>query len=244
MKRFILLLSFVFLFSSSWAIQPRNHYVSLRTDFGVCVIKLYNETPLHRDNFLKLVKDKFYNGLLFHRVIENFMIQGGDPSSIHAKKGELLGNGSVDYTIPAEFRDSLFHKKGALAAARNNNPEKASSGCQFYLVQGTIFTDAGLDSLEEFRIGRKIPEYQREVYETIGGVPYLDQNYTVFGEIVDGMDVLDKIASLPTDPNDRPILDQAMEITELTRRQSRQLERQLRGEDPPMSWLLNLFKKR
>src|SRR5690606_41007210 len=131
------------------------------------------------------------------------------------------------YTIPAEFRDSLFHKKGALAAARNNNPEKASSGCQFYLVQGTIFTDAGLDSLEEFRIGRKIPEYQREVYKTIGGVPYLDQNYTVFGEVVKGLDIVDIIAGVATDEFDRPVVDQKMQMRVLRRGEARRLEKQL-----------------
>jgi peptidyl-prolyl cis-trans isomerase B (cyclophilin B) len=139
------------------------------------------------------------------------MIQGGDPNSKHAKPGELLGEGGPYYTIPAEFRPTLFHKKGVIAAARDNNPEKASSGSQFYIVQGKIFTDAGLDSVETYRLkGRKIPTEQREVYKTIGGAPHLDQGYTVFGEVVKGLDVVDKIASVSTskgEDKDRPLED-------------------------------------
>lgn len=212
-----------------WAAKPRNNYVQIRTDFGVFVIKLYNETPLHRDNFIKLVKDDFYDDLLFHRVIEQFMIQGGDPDSKNAAPGARLGEGSLDYTINAEFNDSLFHKKGALAAARDNNPEKASSASQFYIVHGKTFTDEELDRLEEMRLeGREIPEYQRAVYRTIGGVPHLDQNYTVFGEVVQGIDVIDQIAELPTDDFDRPMVDQKMEISVLRRGEVRRLERKLR----------------
>ena len=139
------------------------------------------------------------------------MIQAGDPNSKHAKPGQLLGEGGPGYRIPAEFRTTLFHKKGVIAAARDNNPEKASSGSQFYIVQGKIFSDAGLDSVEIFRLnGRKIPVEQREVYKTIGGTPHLDQSYTVFGEVVKGMDVVDKIAATPTSKGpdtDRPLED-------------------------------------
>ena len=182
----------------------------LQTSMGDMVVRLSDSTPLHRDNFLKLVKVHYYDGVLFHRVIKDFMIQSGDPNSKTAKPGQPLGNGGPDYTIPAEFRRSLFHKKGVIAAARDNNPEKASSGSQFYIVQGKIFTDAGLDSLEKFRLMKKIPLEQREVYKTIGGTPHLDQSYTVFGEVVKGIDVIDKIASVETSKGkdrDRPLTD-------------------------------------
>ena len=191
--------------------KDRKKDVLLQTNYGDIVVRLSDSTPLHRDNFLKLVKTHYYDSVLFHRVIKNFMIQAGDPNSKHAKRGEPLGEGGPDYTIPAEFRASLFHKKGVIAAARDNNPEKASSGSQFYIVEGKIFTDAGLDSVETYRLnGRKIPTEQREVYKTIGGTPHLDQNYTVFGEVVNGLDVVDKIAAVPTskgEDRDRPLED-------------------------------------
>jgi len=191
--------------------KDRKKDVLLQTSYGDIVIRLSDSTPLHRDNFLKLVKAHYYDSVLFHRVIRNFMIQGGDPNSKHAKPGEPLGEGGPDYTIPAEFRTTLFHKKGVIAAARDNNPEKASSGSQFYIVQGKVFTDAGLDSVETYRLnGRKIPTEQREVYKTIGGTPHLDQNYTVFGQVVKGLDVVDRIASVPTSKGqdrDRPLED-------------------------------------
>ena len=191
--------------------KDRKKDVLLLTNFGDIVLRLSDSTPLHRDNFLKLVKKGYYDSVLFHRVIYNFMIQAGDPNSKHAKPGQLLGGGGPGYRIPAEFRTTLFHKKGVIAAARDNNPEKASSGSQFYIVQGKIFSDAGLDSLEIFRLnGRKIPVEQREVYKTIGGTPHLDQSYTVFGEVVKGMDVVDKIAATPTSKGpdtDRPLED-------------------------------------
>lgn len=212
---------------SAFAAKPKNQYIRIKTEFGECIVKLYNETPLHRDNFLKLTKKGFYNGTLFHRVIKDFMIQGGDPDSKTAKPDSLLGEGAVGYTIPAEFRDSLFHKKGVLAAARDNNPEKASSGCQFYLVQGKIFTDEQLNSVEEKRLKFKIPEWQRQVYKTIGGSPHLDRNYTVYGEIIVGLDMVDKIAVLRTDKNNRPKQDVKMDITILKRREAKKLEKQL-----------------
>jgi len=191
--------------------KDRKKDVLLQTNYGDIFVRLSDSTPLHRDNFLKLVKVHYYDSVLFHRVIKNFMIQSGDPNSKQAKPGEPLGEGGPYYTIPSEFRTTLFHKKGVIAAARDNNPEKASSGSQFYIVQGKIFTDAGLDSVETYRLnGRKIPADQREVYKTVGGTPHLDQNYTVFGEIVKGLDVVDKIASVATskgEDRDRPLED-------------------------------------
>jgi len=192
--------------------KDRKRDVLLQTSMGDIVIRLSDSTPLHRDNFLKLVKTGFYDSILFHRVIQHFMIQAGDPTSKKAAPGQFLGNGSPGYRIPAEFRKSLFHKKGVIAAARDNNPEKASSGSQFYLTQGKVFTDAGLDSLQKGRLqGRIIPAEYREVYKTLGGVPHLDQEYTVFGEVVKGLDIIDKIAATPTSKSstdtNRPLED-------------------------------------
>src|SRR3546814_83100 len=166
------------LFSGKSAQQQ--HYIKISTSYGSSIIRLYDETPLHRDNMLKLIRDGFYDSLLFHRVIEEFMIQGGDPDSRDAAPGERLGEGEAPGPrIQAEFRDSLFHKKGVIAAARDNNPEKASSNCQFYIVQGQVFTDQQLDQLENTRLGgRKIPAWQREVYKTTGGTPHLDRKST------------------------------------------------------------------
>src|SRR6476646_9206646 len=151
----IVLLLAAFAQDSTLKKKDRKRDVLLQTNFGDITIRLSDSTPLHRDNFLKLVKVGFYDSVLFHRVIKNFMIQGGDPDSKHAAAGQPLGNGDLGYRIPAEFRTTLFHKKGVIAAARDNNPEKASSGSQFYLVQGKIFTDAGLDSIETFRLQGK-----------------------------------------------------------------------------------------
>jgi cyclophilin family peptidyl-prolyl cis-trans isomerase len=193
--------------------------MQIETDSGTMVIKLYDQTPLHRDNFIKLVKQHFYDSLLFHRVIKNFMIQGGDPDSKNAAPGALLGEGGLKYTIPAEFDTLLFHKKGALAAAREGdevNPKKESSGTQFYIVEGKPFTDDEMDKMEtRFKI--KIPESHRAVYRTLGGTPFLDMNYTVFGEVESGLDVIDKIANAPKDDNDRPLHDIRMKITILKR---------------------------
>ncbi|WP_145858058.1 peptidylprolyl isomerase [Pedobacter suwonensis] len=229
MKKILLFLC-TFSILSAFAAKPKNQYVRIKIEFGECIIKLYNQTPLHRDNFLKLVKSGYYNGVLFHRVINNFMIQGGDPDSKNAKPDSLLGEGGPKYTIPGEFNDSLFHKKGVLGAAREGddvNPAKASSGSQFYLVQGKVFTDQQLDNLEEKRLKFKIPQWQREIYKTIGGTPHLDRNYTVYGEIVMGLDMVDKIAALPTNKNDRPKQDVKMEVTVLKRREAKRLEKQL-----------------
>ncbi|HNP48397.1 MAG TPA: peptidylprolyl isomerase [Bacteroidia bacterium] len=185
--------------------------VLISTDYGDMKVKLYNATPQHRDNFIKLVAAGFYDSLLFHRVIKGFMIQGGDPESKHAPAGQMLGNGDVGYTIPAEFVDSLFHKKGALCAARTENPEKASSGCQFYIVQGQAYTPEQMNMMEMQR-RMKIGEAQKVVYSTIGGTPFLDHNYTVFGEVVEGLDVIDKIAAVQTAPGDRPVQDVRMKM--------------------------------
>jgi len=230
----------------------------MRTDKGTMLIELYNETPLHRDNFIKLAGDKALDSLLFHRVINEFMIQGGDPDSKYAKAEDTLGNGDLPYLVDAEIHPDLFHKKGVLAAARDDTPTRASSAMQFYIVQGKVWNDSLLDR-SEGRINNWLAEHQlkqdsiheplldalqesykngdrelatllsdsilnvaktytafktytiseshRQVYRTIGGTPHLDQNYTVFGEVVSGFDVIDSIATVKTNPMDRPLLD-------------------------------------
>ena len=211
--------------------KPKNQYVRISTAKGECIVKLYNETPLHRDNFIKLVKKGFYDGTLYHRVIKSFMIQGGDPDSKNASQGQLLGEGDLGYRIPAEFNPGLFHKKGALAAARDDNPAKSSSACQFYIVQGKTYTNEELNIVEKKKLdGRSIPPEQRKVYQTIGGSPFLDQKYTVFGEVVRGIEMVDSIASLPTDGNDRPLTDVKMTIYLLKKREARKLEKELLQE--------------
>lgn len=214
-------------FISVHAQKPTNKYVRITTNQGECLVKLYNETPLHRDNFVKLAKKGFYDQTLFHRVIKNFMIQGGDPDSKNAVKGQKLGDGDLGYTIPAEFNEQIFHKKGVLAAARDDHPQKASSSCQFYLVQGKVFTDVQLDSLETKRLKFKIPATHRQWYKTVGGTPHLDKNYTVYGEVVEGLALIDSIAAVETDENDRPISDVKMTVEVLKRRQAKKLERKL-----------------
>jgi len=209
MKKHLLLL---LLLLSTTAATAKHRKVKVITPYGTMTILLYDRTPKHRDNFIKLVKAHFYDSTLFHRVIHTFMIQGGDPTSKHALPGATLGEGENGYTIPAELQLDLFHVKGALAAARDDNPAKASSGCQFYIVEGKKWTDEELDNLEKNRLGRKIPLDQREVYKTSGGTPQLDQNYTIFGQVIAGMDVIDKIAALKTDGNDRPLTDIPMKI--------------------------------
>ena len=202
-------------FSVASGQQTSGRLIKIETNKGDMVVLLYDQTPGHRDNMIKLIKEGFYNGLLFHRVIKGFMIQGGDPYSSGAAKGQRLGVGGPGYTIPAEFRDVLFHKKGALAAARQGdqlNPEKASSGSQFYIVQGTVFTTDMLKALEQRRSSPFTPEAV-EAYTTIGGTPHLDGNYTVFGEVVEGLDVIDSIASSPVDSYDRPLEDVVFTIS-------------------------------
>ena len=241
--------------------------VEVTTEFGVIVLKLYNETPLHRDNFIKLVKQGFYDSLLFHRVIKSFMIQGGDPVSKNADTGAVLGMGDVPYRIPAEFNPKLFHKRGALAAARDNNPKKESSGCQFYIVQGKTYTTKeleqiingknlnrkqevlyqvyqsdtvqaainalqnsgdkevvrkymdGLQTVVDAEFNRRYPNStkvdpeQIELYINYGGAPHLDGDYTVFGELESGWEVIDKIAAQPVRSSDnRPIKNIRMKM--------------------------------
>lgn len=245
---------------SSCKAQNKETMVLIKTEFGDMKLKLYDDTPEHKKNFLKLVKDGYYDDLLFHRVIKNFMVQGGDPDSKNAEPGARLGGGSPGYKIPAEIIPNHIHKKGALAAARQggpSNPEKRSSGSQFYIVEGDVVTNGLLDTLEmmvnnreknecykkcfqdaneELNAFRKnndkegfdvrvaeireeadsiwaqhepfayTPE-QREIYTSVGGYPSLDREYTVFGELVEGFDVLDKIAAVETDRYDRPVKD-------------------------------------
>ena len=248
-----------------------NETILIETTFGNMKVKLFNETKLHKANFLKLVNEHFYDSLLFHRVIEGFMIQGGDPYSKHADAFKLLGDSDLHYTIPAEFNKNLFHKKGMLCAARNSddvNPTKASSAVQFYIVQGKVRTDEDLVKFEK-RINKdlinnlkneflsrpensdlkqKISQFKEEkqsdslvvynmkteklinteyektehytfskeqqtIYKTIGGTPHLDTNYTVFGEVIEGFDVIDKIAQSKTNKDDRPLIDLRMKIS-------------------------------
>lgn len=246
--------------------------ILISTSYGNMKVKLFNETPLHRDNFIKLVKQGFYDSLLFHRVINHFVIQGGDPDSKSADDTASLGNGGVDYWIPAEFNKKLYHKKGMLAAAREDdevNPYKESSGSQFYIVMGKTFDSVGLQKAE-LRVNKtivqkinynvafsgkskalreyylrltkeektdslkyvsrqltdsvsieryiKTPHFtftpeQKKIYATLGGTPHLDMNYTIFGEIVEGLDVIDKIAAVKTDKNDRPEENVRMKIS-------------------------------
>ncbi|WP_044199999.1 peptidylprolyl isomerase [Dyadobacter tibetensis] len=190
----------------------KDELITLETSQGTMRLILFEETPKHRANFLKLVEDKFYDGLLFHRVIDDFMIQGGDPDSRGAEAGKLLGRGDNGYKIPAEFSPNLFHQKGALAAARDNNPKKESSGCQFYLVQGHKWSAGDLDK-QQARAARKFTDNQRKIYQEIGGTPHLDGSYTVFGQVIDGLAVIDKISSQTRDSRDRPETDITMKIS-------------------------------
>ena len=181
--------------------------VKMTTTHGDITLFLYGDTPMHRDNFIKLAKEGFYDGLLFHRVINKFMIQGGDPDSRDAKDGEMLGKGNLGYTIPPEISPRHFHKRGALCAARMGddvNPAKESSSCQFYIVQGQVFNAEQMKGMER---GRKLPftAEQYRAYTSVGGAPHLDGEYTVFGEVIMGMDVVDKIASVECDKNNRPV---------------------------------------
>jgi len=217
MKRIIFILSLTLIMTNivkSQETQTQQRIVEITTSYGTIKILLYDNTPLHRDNFIKLVSEGYYDGTLFHRVINNFMIQGGDPDSKNAKPGQMLGQGGPNYTIPAEFNSENYHKKGALAAARmgdDMNPTKASSGSQFYIAQGRPYSDAELNQME-FRSGIKYTAEQREVYKTTGGTPHLDGSYTVFGEVIEGLDVIDTIAKLKVGKADRPTTDISMTI--------------------------------
>ncbi len=184
----------------------------IETSYGVIKVKLYDSTPKHKANFLKLAKEGYYNDLLFHRVISKFMIQGGDPNSRNAPAGAMLGAGGPSELIPAEI--GAKHFKGALAAARTGgpgNPEKKSSGSQFYIVQGDIINPAQLQMLASQK-GITYTEEEQKKYSTLGGAPFLDGDYTVFGEVIEGLDVIDKIAAVQTDANNRPFTDVKMKV--------------------------------
>lgn len=190
--------------------------VLISTNMGDIKVKLYDETPKHKANFIKNVEEGKIEGALFHRVINKFMMQGGDPTSINATPQTRLGSGTLEGVplVDAEFNTNFIHKKGALAAARTggpSNPEKKSSNCQFYIVQGKIETDATLDNLERQK-NIKYTDEQREIYKTIGGTAFLDQDYTVFGEVVEGLDIVDKICNAKTAPGDRPLEDVKMSL--------------------------------
>ena len=192
------------------------HEIEMVTDSGKIVIALYNETPQHRDNFLKNVKEGIYDGQLFHRVIKDFMIQAGDPASKTATKGQMLGDSDDKYTVPAEIvYPKLFHKRGAVAAARESddvNPQRASSATQFYIVWGRKFSDNQLawaqERIDKYTNGQiKITPEIGNIYRTVGGTPHLDGSYTVFGEVLEGLDIVERIQTATTDDNDRPIND-------------------------------------
>ncbi|MCX6208060.1 MAG: peptidylprolyl isomerase [Bacteroidetes bacterium] len=189
-------------------IKSNDTLIEITTNYGVMIARLYNNTPQHRDNFIKLVRQGVYDSLLFHRVIRGFMLQGGDPASKNADGTTMLGGGEVPNVpmVSAEFNKNLIHKKGALAAARTENPEKKSSNCQFYIVQGNKVADTA-----QLANGNYTSE-QKEIYQRIGGTPFLDQNYTVFGEVYIGLDVIDKIAAVKCGNGDRPVEDVRMKI--------------------------------
>jgi len=184
----------------------QNAFVLMETTEGNMKLELFADVPKHSSNFMKLVDQGFYNGLLFHRVIPQFMIQGGDPDSKTAPAGKTLGNGDIGYKVDAEFKSKYYHRKGALAAARDNNPQKASSGCQFYIVQGKTWKDSDLNNFEQ-KNGQVYGEIKRGVYKKDGGTPHLDGSYTVFGQLVEGWDVLEKISLLQRDGSNRPLED-------------------------------------
>lgn len=214
MKKLICIPIFILIITHMGYSQTTDRIIEISTTYGNIQVKLYNNTPLHRDNFISLASSGFYDGTLFHRIIKDFMIQGGDPDSKDAGKGQMLGQGGPGYTIPAEFVNENYHKKGALSAARmpdQMNPEKESSGSQFYIVQGRTFSDAELNQLE-VKMGTNFTPEQRMTYKTIGGTPHLDGNYTVFGEVISGLDVLDAIAGAKTGKGDRPVEDIKMTV--------------------------------
>jgi cyclophilin family peptidyl-prolyl cis-trans isomerase len=193
---------------------PSKCLVDIETEFGHMLVELYDATPKHQENFIKLVDQGFFDSLMFHRVIEGFMIQGGDPDSKRAKPGQQLGAGGPGFTIPAEFVDTLVHTKGSLAAARQGdqvNPQKRSSGSQFYIVQGRPLTAPQLDLLEAQK-NIRYSSAQREIYLKSGGTPFLDKEYTVFGRVIEGLDVLDQIAATKVDSFDRPKKDVRMKM--------------------------------
>ncbi len=197
---------YIFLFVVLFSCKKKSVYVQFETTMGDLVIKLYDETPQHKENFITLVEEGYYDSLLFHRVIDHFMIQAGDPNSKRAKPGEQLGFGGPDYKVPAEIDDSLFHQRGAIGAARGDNPLKESNASQFYIVEGRTWSDNELDRIAEMN-SLTYSEHQRKVYKEIGGYAPLDNLYTVFGELVSGFDVLDHISQVSTNSSDRPLED-------------------------------------
>jgi len=206
----IYLVALVFILSIGACDTPEKFtYAVVETEMGNMKLKLYNDTPRHRDNFIKLANEGFYDDLLFHRVMNGFMLQGGDPESKGAAPDARLGSGGLGYTIDHEI--GRPHFKGALAAARTPNPEKKSSSCQFYIVQGRTMSDSQLDQVQ-LQKGITYTEEQRKLYKEIGGTPMLDMDYTVYGEVVEGMDVIDKICAVQTAPGDRPVKDVKMKV--------------------------------
>jgi cyclophilin family peptidyl-prolyl cis-trans isomerase len=200
-------------YSYTQAQSKKDYLVTIGTPWGEMHAVLFDKTPKHKANFLKLVDDKFYDGLLFHRIIDGFMIQGGDPNSRKAKPKEMLGNGDVGYKIDAEILPDLFHKKGVLAAASDGNPAKASSGCQYYIVQGKVWNDSTLQQQMARSRQRVFTDEQKQVYKTIGGSPHLDGNYTVFGQVVDNLWVIDSVAKQKRDAKNRPLVDLPMKVS-------------------------------
>ncbi|MBO2522539.1 MAG: peptidylprolyl isomerase [Bacteroidetes bacterium] len=217
MKNIFAIIAVAIMITLVTSCKKKETRVVMETTKGDIELKLYDATPLHRDNFKNLVEEGAYDSLLFHRVIKNFMIQGGDPDSKYAEPGVLLGDGDLPYTIPAEFRldEGIFHRRGTLAAAREGddvNPEQRSSAMQFYIVWGKVFNDEELDRvqgrIDKYTNGKvKLTSEMRETYKTVGGTPHLDGQYTVFGEVVSGLDVVDAIQQVATDTNDRPVED-------------------------------------
>lgn len=208
----LLLLFLPVLFALSSCNTDNNTYAMIETDKGNIKVLLYNDTPLHKENFIKLANESYYDGLSFHRVMQGFMMQGGDPNSLNAAPGQRLGNGGPGYTIPAEF--GHLHFKGALAAARQPdgvNPKKESSGSQFYIVQGGAVSDAQLRGME-MQKNITLNEAQRAKYVKMGGTPQLDMDYTVYGEVVEGMEVIDEICKVPVDRSNRPLEDIKMKV--------------------------------
>lgn len=228
----ILVLSLAFSCAGTKGKSRKDYLVTMTTDAGTMRLVLSDKTPLHKANFIKLAREKYYDGLLFHRVIQDFMIQAGDPDSRGAAGKVALGNGGVKYVIPAEFDASLFHRKGAVGAARDNNPEKASSGSQFYIVKGKPYTNETLDQqLKRIVSGpsgtpRQATEAQRQVYRTAGGSPNLDGNYTVFGQVIDGLAVIDSIAAQPGDARNRPLKDVAMQKVTVKKMRKKKITKQ------------------
>ena len=180
--------------------------IKIETNYGVIILKLYDNTPLHTANLVKLCKEHYFDSTLFHRVIPSFVIQGGDPDSKHAGPEKQLGDGDLSYLVPAEINAVNYHKRGALGMARDNNPEKKSSACQFYIVVGKVVTEEQLNTIST-KTNRVFSAEQRKVYTTLGGTPFLDGNYTVFGEVTKGMEVVDTIAQLARNAADRPNVD-------------------------------------